>query len=255
MTRRMLAASVVFGIALGMTDPASAEVMSWRVDGQTREAIVYAPTSTTGGRHPLIMSFHGRGDDMENFQYVNLHRAWADAVVVYFQGLPSDGGLRGWQTEKGQSGDRDLKLVDAALASLRGKFNIDDSRIYASGFSYGAGFTYLLWAERPQVFAAFAPVAGRMRPSVQPSVRRPLIHIGGTRDPQVLFTDQKAAFETAIRVNDVRSETKSCGSGCTIFGASTAAPVITWIHQGGHEYPRGTSERISAFFHEHTLSR
>ena len=30
--------------------------------------------------------------------------------------------------------------------------------------------------------------------------------------------------------------------------AHTAAPVETWFHQGGHEYPRGTSERIVAFF-------
>ena len=29
----------------------------------------------------------------------------------------------------------------------------------SAGFSNGANFTYLLWAERPEVFAAFAPVA------------------------------------------------------------------------------------------------
>jgi hypothetical protein len=30
--------------------------------------------------------------------------------------------------------------------------------------------------------------------------------------------------------------------------------VMTWIHPGGHEYPRGTSERIVEFFHQHTLA-
>ena len=39
---------------------------------------------------------------------------------------------------------------------------MDETRIYATGFSNGAGFTYLLWAARPTVFAAFAPVAGRL---------------------------------------------------------------------------------------------
>jgi len=26
---------------------------------------------------------------------------------------------------------------------------------------------------------------------------------------------------------------------------------MTWIHQGGHEYPPTTSERIAKFFREH----
>ena len=45
--------------------------------------------------HTLIFSFHGHGDDMENFQYVGLQQAWPDAIVVYFQGLPSRDGHDG----------------------------------------------------------------------------------------------------------------------------------------------------------------
>jgi polyhydroxybutyrate depolymerase len=153
--------------------------------------------------------------------------------------------------EKGEYGDRDLKLVDTALAGFRAKYEIDPDRIYATGFSNGAHFTYLLWAERPDVFAAFAPVAGRIRPSETPKQPKPLLHIGGARDMQVAFADQKAAILTAIGVNGVRGKDASCGEGCTIYGNGTANPVMTWIHQGGHEYPRGTSERIAAFFHEH----
>ena len=96
---------------------AFAEPMTWKVDGVTREAIVYSPTRPSrGNKVPLVLSFHGRGDDMENFQYTNVHRAWPDAVVLYFQGLPSRDGYRGWQVTKGEYNDRDLKLVDAALA-------------------------------------------------------------------------------------------------------------------------------------------
>ena len=64
---------------------------------------------------------------------------------------------------KGEYQDRDLKLVDAALAWVHAKYTVDDDRIYATGFSNGAMFTYLLWAERPAVFAAYGPVAGRLR--------------------------------------------------------------------------------------------
>ena len=56
---------------------------------------------------------------------------------------------------------------------------------------------------------------------------------------------------TATRVNGVEAKASACGRGCTLYGGSTAAPVATWIHPGGHEYPDGTSERIVAFFHDH----
>ena len=232
---------------------ASADTMTWRVAGETREAIVFAPSSATGAKAPLVFSFHGRGDDMENFQYVRLQEAWPEAIVVYFQGLPNGDGYRGWQVEKGQDNDRDLKLVDTALASLRTKFKVDDARIYATGFSNGASFTYLLWTERPAVFAAYAPVAGRMRPSLLPRQAKPLFHIGGQRDPQVRFADQRQAFETAIRVNGVAEKSAPCGSGCTIYGGAERTPVMTWIHQGGHVYPNTTSERIVKFLQDHPL--
>jgi polyhydroxybutyrate depolymerase len=239
-------------LLLTMASIAAAETLTWKVGNDTRQAIVYAPTAASpSGKAPLVFSFHGRGDDMENFQYVGLQRAWPEAIVVYFEGLPSREGLRGWQVEKGQDGDRDLKLVDTALASLRARFKVDDARVYASGFSNGAGFTYLLWAERPNVFAAYAPVAGRIRPSVQFTTPKPLFHVAGVRDPQIVVADQRHAFQTAIRVNGVEGSKGECGSDCTIYGANGAAPVMTWIHPGGHTYPNTTSERIAAFFRDH----
>jgi polyhydroxybutyrate depolymerase len=216
---------------------ASAQLVTFPVGGEMRQAFVFAPSSPpAGAKLPVILAFHGRGDNIRDFQYVNLHIAWRDAIVVYFQALDRDG-LSGWQNERGQDGDRDLKLVDAALAALRKKYAVDDARIYATGFSNGAGFTYLLWAERPDVFAAYAVVAGRLRPSVRPKVPRPLLAVAGERDPQILIGDQRAAIRVAMTVN------------------GDSAPVETVFHPGGHSFPRGTSERIAAFFQKHPRTR
>lgn len=255
---RLRRAARVAGAALTLVTvaapEASAETMSWRVNGETRDAIVHAPSSPPAGTPlPLVLAFHGFGDDAQNFQYVDLHGAWPEAVVVYFQGLPTRGSYRGWQVERGQDGDRDLQLVDEAVAALRKMYRIDDRRIYATGFSNGAGFTYLLWNERPKLFAAFAPVAGRMRPSVAPTERKPVFHIAGRLDGTVRFADQQTAFETAIRVNGGAGQTRGCGDGCTVHGPALPAPVVVWIHEGGHSFPRGTSERIVSFFREHAL--
>ena len=234
-----------------------AEVKAWRFDGATRRAIVYAPSAkSAGGRAPLVFSFHGHGDNMQNFQHTDLHLAWPQAIVVYFQGLPSRrDGLAGWQVEKGQDDDRDLKLVDAALASLGEQFKVDEARIYSTGFSNGANFTYLLWAERPGVFAAFAPVAARLRPSVRPTQPKPLFHVAGAEDAQIPFADQQDAIETAKRVDGVTGKGASCGNGCTMYGSPVGAPVMTWIHAGGHEYPESTSERIAKFFRDHPTKK
>jgi polyhydroxybutyrate depolymerase len=251
-----LAIAAVIGAAVTLcahtASAQRADVKAWRLKGDTRRAIVYSPSAkSASGRAPLVFSFHGHGDNMQNFQHTDLHRAWPEAIVVYFQGLPSRDGLAGWQVEKGQDDDRDLALVDAALGSLREEFKVDDARIYATGFSNGANFTYLLWAERPAVFAAFAPVAARLRPSVQLTEPRPIFHIAGTEDAQIPYADQVTAIETARRANAVMGKGAACGGGCTLYDSPSGAPVMTWIHPGGHEYPESTSERIAKFFREH----
>lgn len=247
------AAVVLIGSTLGTVSLAHAEALSWTVNGTTRRAIVYAPRSASLPV-PLVLSFHGHGDDMQNFQHTNLHVAWPDAVVAYFDGLPSPrDGYQGWQTERGQDGDRDLALVDAAIAALRLKYKIDPARIYATGFSNGANFTYLLWSERPDVLAAVAPVAARLRPSVVLKQPKPLFHVAGIQDRQIAFADQKDAIEVAKRANGVTGPGESCGEGCTLFSSRQGAPVMTWIHPGGHDYPAVTSARIVAFFRQHRL--
>ena len=249
----MMKTKIVLAIAavlVARMAAAESAVETWTVEGVKREAIVYFPKSSAG-KVPLILSFHGHGDDMENFQYVGLQNVWPDALIVYFQGLPSRDGYRGWQVEPGDYGDRDLKLVDAALAALEKKYSVDDRRIYATGFSNGAHFTYLLWAARPNVFAAYAPVAGRIRETAIPKEPRPVLVIGGARDTQVAFGDQRAAMSIAVRLNGVEGKGKPCGDGCTLYGGDMVTPVMTWIHPGGHEYPRPTSAKIAAFFHEH----
>jgi len=239
---------------------AQAKVMTWTIDGVKREAIVFAPKNAANAKSPVVFSFHGHGDDMENFSGVEIQSYWREAIVVYPQGLPSsrDGsnssdGLSGWQTRAGQYADRDLKLVDAILADLRQRYHVDDTRIYATGFSNGAGFSFLLWAERPKIFAAFAPVAGRIHASVHLSGPKPLLQIAGTQDGNIPFGEQKAAMEAARRENSATGPGQPCGSGCVLFTSTKGAPVMTVIHGGGHIYPEGTSQMIVRFFKEHTL--
>jgi polyhydroxybutyrate depolymerase len=255
-TRRMTSRLLLLWVAVQVAAWGESKMMRWKIDGVEREAIVYSPTAKSPqGKAPLVLAFHGHGDSAENFQGVELQQHWAQAVVVYAQGLPSTrDGLAGWQVEGGKDGDRDLKFVDQMLATLRKQFSVDDARIYSTGFSNGANFTYLLWAVRPQVFAAFAPVAARILPSVHLMVPRPLLHVGGTEDRQIAFTDQKEAIEAARRANGATGKGEPCGQYCTRYEAKDGAPVMTIIHNGGHIYPLEVAQYTVDFFRKYSLT-
>src|SRR5205085_3510619 len=135
----------------------------------------------------------------------------------------------------------------AVLTTLAEKYPVDNRRIYATGFSNGGMFTYVLWGTRAKVFAAFAPVAGRIVPAVHLAEPRPVLHVAGKQDTAVPFKDQLQAIKTARELNGAGAEGHPCGANCTIYTSTNGTPVVAYIHSGGHEYPAGTSELIVKF--------
>jgi polyhydroxybutyrate depolymerase len=253
----MLRPSGVGACALLLVTTAAAasaqpQTVKWTIDGVERRALVVSPTKPSRARAPLVFAFHGAGDTAENFASVDLHHAWPQAVVVYMNGLgraPGQGGT--FQTADASASNRDLKFFDVALADLRQRFQIDDARIYATGFSNGAKFVYLLWVARPKVLAAVAPVAGMLAPSLTLSEPKPMIHIGGRADHQNEFRLQVESIELARRVNGATGAGKGCGPSCTEYASSKHAPVVTVLHDGGHVYPSNATESIGRFFQAH----
>ena len=83
---------------------------------------------------------------------MHIQTIWPEAIVVYPQGLPTPtridpaGKRPGWQIAVGAQGDRDLKFVDAMLAAINKRYRVDKHRIYATGFSNGGVFMYVLWS-------------------------------------------------------------------------------------------------------------
>lgn len=232
---------------------AKPETMTWTVGGTVRRALVYAPSKPTCGKAPLVFAFHGSGDNVENFSAVGFQDAWPEAVVVYMQALERNPGQgnTSFQTADASDANRDLEFFDIALADLRQKFRVDDSRIFASGFSNGARFVYLLWAARSQTFAAFAPVAGTLTTSAPLSEPKSLIAISGREDHNVEFRQQVESVEIARKLNGATGPGESCGVDCTLYRSSKGAPVITVVHSGGHLYPPFATDLIVRFFRSH----
>ena len=187
-------------------------------------------------------------------QHAGLQNEWPEAFVVYPQGVPTptsvdpEGLKPGWQRRPSEVGDRDLKFVDAIMAKLRAAYPVDESRVFVVGFSNGAFFTYLLWKERPQLFAAFAPVAGKSELVGTLTVPKPAVQIGGERDQIVTLSDVKKAMATVRKLNGCSAEGEPCGPGCVRYPLSKNAPVVNWIHPGPHVYPPRATPLIVNFF-------
>src|SRR5205823_246483 len=138
----------------------------------------------------------------------------------------------GWQVHAGQAGlnDRDLKFFDAMLATMRQKFPIDNARIYATGFSNGAIFSYLLWAERGKTLAAFGICAGRLDPAEHLTLPRAVVVIGGTNDNVLPFAYPQQSIQPVRQCYNPSASCQSCMSICTFYPSSSHTPVVTRSH-------------------------
>ena len=82
----------------------------------------------------------------------------------------------------------ELEYFDAVVADIKKKFNIDTSRMMASGFSAGGMMTWNLACDRSNLFAAYAPIAGTFWEPTPKTCETPtasLIHMHGTSDEVV----------------------------------------------------------------------
>ena len=248
-------------LALAMAAAPEPTRVEYDVAGTKREALIATPAG--GKPAPVVFVFHGHGGSMRQAaRSFALHERWPEAVCVYPQGLNTpgrltdpDGKKAGWQSGVGDQKDRDLAFFDAMLAKLKADGKADPKRVYVTGHSNGGGFTYLLWAARPDVFAAVAPsaaVPGRDGRKLTP---KPCLHVAGEADELVKFAWQKLAFERVKAVNKCEAAGVPWAKAGQLVGTEypspTGTPFVTVIGPGGHTFPADAPELIVKFFRQH----
>ena len=250
----------VFAVATVRADaPAGLKTLELTVGGVPRTALVYVPTVEPGKPVPLVFAFHGHGGSSRGaVASFALDRRWPEAISVYPQGLPTpgmisdlDGKLPGWQSADGDQGNRDLLFFDALLARLQQDYPVDPKRIYVTGHSNGAGFTYLLWHTRASVFAAVAPCSGAARYAAD-LTPKPAIILGGREDHTVKFEWQQMMIDAVKRIDgcDAAGVPWQGGAG-TLYPSKTGTPLVTYLYDGGHAMEDGESRWVVEFFKEH----
>ena len=114
------------------------------------EAIVNPPDADRNTDRP----FYGMGDLTDG-----------ETIFVVPQGLVNAGGGAGWANPD----NRDVSFTDDMLAAISADLCIDTSRVFTTGFSYGAGMSVALACVRPDKFRAAVVYAPAFISGVAPA--------------------------------------------------------------------------------------
>lgn len=143
---------------------------------------------------PLVLVFHGGGGQPAGMTRISGMNDVADRhnfIVVYPAGLD-----RRWndgRTAALTSAD-DVGFIDALIHKLETAYRIDSKRVYATGISNGAFFSFRLACDLGDEIAAIAPVAGSIGVSFHDACKNQpvsVMMINGTADPLVLYNGGK----------------------------------------------------------------
>lgn len=170
-------------------------------EGQKREYLQYAP-SGLGSKRPLIISCHGMNQSAQ-YQWDALKDAKTLADKEKFVIVLPEGINNGWDI----TGDRDINLIKDLIAQMKKDFDIDENRVYLSGFSMGGMLTYHAMNKIPDVIAAFAPISGYPMWGFTYTGKRaiPVIHHHGTGDDVCVYSNVQRNIDELVKKNKCSS--------------------------------------------------
>ena len=104
-----------------------------------------------------------------------------NTLLTWNAGVWSGGECCGYAVNNGID---DVGFISSLIDEIKGKFNIDQKRVYATGISNGGMMSYRLACELSNRIAAVAPVASPAIPGdCAPGRPVSILHIHGTADP------------------------------------------------------------------------
>lgn len=160
------------------------------------------------GPVPLLMGFHGGGDST---MYLTFVAEWWEIAHRYgFLYVPVENHQFVTATE-----------MAAVIAEIKKRYNVDEKRVYATGFSMGSGKTWEMFQEYPEIFAGVAPTSAlfpvKNNPLAQSNSGRlnmdtpvPMFYSGGEKSfvPELPFQAESALerIQYAAKVNKLKAK-------------------------------------------------
>jgi poly(3-hydroxybutyrate) depolymerase len=221
--------------------------------GMNREYILRVPDDYDNTRpYRLVLAYHwangnanqvangGMGGSTEDPYYGLFDLAENSTIFVAPEGLNGPNGL-GWYN----TGGRDVTLTDAILEEVMGNLCIDTTRIFATGFSFGAGMSNALACARADVFRGVALYAGAQISGCDGGTT-PIayFHAHGVRDSVLNFEnsgvplrDRYVALNGCTPQNPPAPAANSGTHICTSYEGCSEGHPVRWCAHGGDHNP------------------
>ncbi len=217
--------------------------------GMNREYILRVPDDYDNTRpYRLILAYHwangnanqvangGMGGSTEDPYYGLWDLAQNSTIFVAPEGLNA-----GWAN----TGGRDVALTDAILEEVMGDLCIDETRIFATGFSYGASMSHALACARPDVFRGVALYAGaQLSGCAGGTTPIAYFHAHGVSDSVLNFSqsglplrDRYVALNGCTPQNPPAPAANSGTHICISYEGCSEGHPVRWCPHGGDHNP------------------
>jgi poly(3-hydroxybutyrate) depolymerase len=239
-------------------------VMSGRasidVDGKMREYIIAVPSGYDQDKpYRLIFGWHPFGGSAQQIAqqgYFGLDDVIdGEAILVAPEGLDYQGKGLGWGNENGQ----DVAFANAMMDFFGAGLCIDQNRMFSTGFSFGAMFSFTLGCTADSRMRAIAPEAGT---AAACNGTRPVATMAFIGVDDSLLDRHRSAVQIFVERNGCDAQTMpaepdwcdEAGSNfqpcsCVEYqGCNPGQPVIECEYAAGHQFAPNAGETIWNFF-------
>jgi poly(3-hydroxybutyrate) depolymerase len=220
----------------GKTAPSSG-VKSMNVNGKNRQYTLQVPSGyNPNTAYKLIFGYHWLNGNMGavvNGGYYGLLPLSAGTAIF----VAPDGLAAGW----GNQGGEDITFTDQMLKSIQDTMCVDETNIFATGWSYGGAMSFSAACSFPNVFKAIAVIAGAQLSGCNGGTTGiPYLGIHGAADDVLNIGMGRQIRDKFIGLNGCQNKNaQEPGPGAsnhirTDYSCRAGYPV-TWIaHGGGH---------------------
>jgi polyhydroxybutyrate depolymerase len=234
------------------------------VSGKTREYIIALPANYDQN-HPyrLIFGWHpwtGSAQQIASGGYFGLSSVInGQAILVAPEGLDYQGGGLGWGNANGE----DLAFLHAMVDRFSSQLCIDQDRIFSTGFSFGAMFSFTLACSQTGMMRAIAPEAGNATTSGPcENGTRSVATMAFIGTDDTLLSGHRQAVQIFVQRNGCSTQTTPvqpswCDGLASTYlpcscveyqGCKAGYPVIACEYKAGHQFAPSAGATLWSFF-------
>lgn len=216
MKKRLLVTIVLSMFILFVVSYAQYDTLNY--DDLDRTYLLHIPSSYDGSSAvPLVLALHHAGGNGSGFESTTGFSDKADSnnfIVVYPNGIEGYWNAGNCCGSAMEDTIDDVGFISALIDTISADYNIDSTRIFATGFSNGSIMVYRLAAELSNKIVAIAAASGQMMLDECDPVRAvPIMHLHGLEDGAVPYEGGSASgyvFPSVESVIDIWAEINNC---------------------------------------------